>query len=61
MYIYFTYRLLVSALFLLSMSIYNIFYWPSKTDFAPVRGDGYEPGSSKFRLRANAKTLHSVQ
>jgi len=25
--------------------IYN--YWPSKSDFAPVRGDGYEPGSLK--------------
>jgi len=34
--------------------------WPSKTDSAPVRGDGYEPGSSKFRLRANAETSHSV-
>ena len=35
--------------------------WPSKTDSAPVRGDGYEPGSSKFRLRANAETSHSVR
>ena len=34
---------------------------PSKTDSAPVRGDGYEPGSSKFRLRANAETSHSVR
>src|SRR6266702_6161501 len=34
--------------------------WPSKTDSAPVRGDGYEPGSSKFRPRANAETSHSV-
>ena len=33
--------------------------WPSKTDSAPVRGDGYEPGSSKFRLRANAETSYS--
>ena len=33
--------------------------WPSKPDSAPVRGDGYEPGSSKFRLRANAETSHS--
>ena len=33
---------------------------PSKTDSAPVRGDGYEPGSSKFRPRANAETLHSA-
>src|SRR6266568_8447094 len=33
---------------------------PSKTDSAPVRGDGYEPGSSKFRPRANAETSHSV-
>jgi hypothetical protein len=32
-----------------------------KTDSAPVRGDGYKPKSSKFRLRANAKTLHSVR
>ena len=34
---------------------------PSKTDSAPVRGDGYEPESSKFRLRANAETSHSVR
>ena len=34
---------------------------PSKTDSAPVRGDGYEPGSSKFRLRANAETSHSMR
>ena len=34
---------------------------PSKTDSAPVRGDGYEPKSSKFRLRANAETSHSVR
>jgi len=34
---------------------------PSKSDSAPVRGDGYEPGSSKFRLRANAETSHSVR
>jgi hypothetical protein len=34
--------------------------WPSKTDSAPVRGDGYEPGSSKFRPRANAETSHSA-
>ena len=33
---------------------------PSKTDSATVRGDGYEPGSSKFRLRANAETSHSA-
>jgi hypothetical protein len=32
-----------------------------KTDSAPVRGDGYEPGSSKFRPRANAETSHSVR
>jgi len=36
-------------------------YRPSKTDSAPVRGDGYEPKSSKFRLRANAETLYSVR
>ena len=30
-------------------------------DSAPVRGDGYAPGSSKFRLRANAETSHSVR
>ena len=35
--------------------------WPSKTDSAPVRGDGYEPESSKFKLRANAETSHSVR
>ena len=35
--------------------------WPSKTDSAPIRGDGYEPGSSKFRPRANAETSHSVR
>jgi hypothetical protein len=34
---------------------------PSKTDSAPVRGDGYEPRSSKFRPRANAETSHSVR
>ena len=34
---------------------------PSKTDSAPVRGDGYEPESSKFRLRANAETSHSMR
>jgi hypothetical protein len=38
----------------------NIAIRPSKTDSAPVRGDGYEPGSSKFRPRANAETSHSV-
>ena len=32
-----------------------------KTDSAPVRGDGYEPRSSKFRPRANAETSHSVR
>ena len=36
------------------------FIWPSKTDSAPIRGNGYEPGSSKFRLRANAETSYSV-
>src|SRR6266702_2980680 len=40
---------------------YNNAKRPSKTDSAPVRGDGYEPGSSKFRLRANAETSHSVR
>src|SRR6266571_1548099 len=44
--------------FSIFLYIYNL--WPSKTDSAPVRGDGYEPGSSKFRLRANAETSHSV-
>ena len=39
----------------------NILDRPSKTDSAPVRGDGYEPESSKFRLRANAETSHSVR
>jgi len=34
---------------------------PSKTDSAPVRSDGYEPGSSKFRLKANAETSHSMR
>jgi len=43
-----------------TLYIYNI-YRPSKTDTAPVRGDSYEPGSSKFRLRANAETSHSVR
>src|SRR6266702_6171633 len=42
-------------------SNYNIYNRPSKTDFAPVRGDGYEPRSSKFRLRANAKTSHNMR
>src|SRR6266571_7493823 len=45
--------------FSIFLYIYNL--WPSKTDSAPVRGDGYEPGSSKFRLRANAETSHSVR
>ena len=34
---------------------------PSKTDSVPVRGDGYELRSSKFRLRANAERSHSVR
>ena len=34
---------------------------PSKTDSAPVRGNGYKPKSSKFRLRANAEISYSVQ
>ena len=34
---------------------------PSKTDSAPVRGDGYKPESSKSRLRANAEMSHSVR
>ena len=41
--------------------IYIKFIRPSKTDSVPVRGDGYEPESSKFRLRANAETSHSVR
>ena len=47
------------------MSTFSPFYnkkaRPSKTDSAPVRSDGYEPESSKFRLRANAETSHSVR
>ena len=47
------------------MSTFSPFYnkkaRPSKTDSAPVRSDGYEPKSSKIRLRANAETSHSVQ
>ena len=39
----------------------NNFKRLSKTDSAPIRGDGYEPRSSKFRLRANAETSHSVR
>ena len=34
---------------------------PSKTDFTPIRSDSYKPRSSKFRLRANAETSHSVR
>ena len=34
---------------------------PSKSDSAPIRGDGYEPRSLKFRLRANAETSHSMR
>ena len=34
---------------------------PSKSDSAPIRGDGYEPRSLKFRPRANAETSHSVR
>ena len=40
---------------------YILYNRPSKTDSAPVCGDGYEPESSKFRLRANAETLYSVR
>ena len=28
-----------------------------KTDSAPVRGDGYEPGSSKFRLQSQRRDV----
>ena len=28
---------------------------------APIRGDGYEPRSSKIRLRANVETSYSVR
>jgi len=42
------------------MSIYSLTR-PVETDSAPIRGDGYEPGSSKFRPRANAETSHSVR
>ena len=45
----------------MSGETHNYSWRPSKTDSAPVRGDGYEPGSSKFRLRANAETSHSVR
>jgi hypothetical protein len=41
--------------------ILNINVWPLKTDSVPIRGDGYKPGSLKFRLRANAETSHSVR
>ena len=34
---------------------------PSKSDSVPIRGDGYEPRSSKIRSRANAETSHSVR
>ena len=43
------------------MALVLLDFRPSKTDSAPVRGDGYEPESSKFRLRANAETSHSVR
>jgi hypothetical protein len=47
---------------LISIGFYLTLYTrPSKIDSAPVRGDGYELGSSKFRLRANAETSHSVR
>jgi len=57
------YRHLVDILLALSnnKSLVYIIYRPSKTDSAPIRGDGYEPGSSKFRPRANAETSHSVR
>ena len=42
------------------MALY-INYISSKSDSVPVRGDGYEPEFSKFRLRANAETSHSVR
>ena len=31
-----------------------------KTDFTPIRNNGYKPRSLKFRLKANIKTSHSV-
>jgi hypothetical protein len=34
--------------------------YKSKTDSIPICGNGYKPRSSKFRLRANAETSHSV-
>ena len=54
-------RNIIIALFVLCLKIPIIGLRPSKTDSAPVRGDDYEPGSSKFRLRANAETSHSVR
>jgi len=44
-----------------SKIIILLVYRPSKTDSAPIRGNGYEPGSLKFRPRANAETSHSVR
>src|SRR6266702_2845154 len=34
-----------------SLSSLIVYYRPSKTDSAPVRGDGYEPGSSQSQRR----------
>ena len=52
-------RFSASFMVLSNFSIWRT--WPSKTDSAPVRGNDYEPGSSKFRPRANAETSHSVR
>ena len=41
--------------------IFIIITWPSKTDYAPIRGNSYELRSSKFRLRANVETSYSVR
>ena len=54
----------LASFFLLINLIHNSIYnntRPSKTDSTPVRGNGYKLKSSKFRLRANAETSHSVR
>src|SRR6266568_8540583 len=53
--------LITYAILSFFVDLVYIIIGPSKTDSAPVRGNGYKPGSSKFRLRANAETSHSVR
>ena len=48
------------CLLFLKLWLFIYFLRQSKSDSAPVRGNGYEPGSLKIRLRANAEMSYSV-